>query len=248
MAARALILRDFYDGVETAAAKVETKRHGFAYLRELGRRAAVDYCEYKNGVYKYRLSGMAPGFFARLLEEHVEGALNLCAYFGAEKSRVLVMNLDSVSRWQGKEKIPALYLARGFGEAGIPPLVLRSGHGYHFLCRVAEPVENGRLREFAQALLRGVIAGMEARGVDTGDLQCTCHPRPRSGDVSIRLFGSPHMRTGLFPGVVTAIGRQDAVLGEDESWAYFEEYARDCTLAPEAFGRAWEKLCGGGGR
>lgn len=237
-----MTLRAFYTGVDRRIAKIETREHGFAFLRALSNGAHVDYAELKKGVYKYRLSGIEPGFFDELLRQHAAGDLNLCAYFGAEQNSVFALNVDSISSFAGKGKILALCLLEAFDALGVAPLTLRSGHGYHLLCRLARPAPNGALRALMDGAVRRAADAMERRGVTIADLQCTGHPRPRHGDVSLRLFGSAHVRTGLFPCVAARIGREDDLLGEAESWACFEDYLQNGALAKEQFEAACRRL------
>jgi hypothetical protein len=203
--------------------------------------ATLDYCEFRDSLYKYRLSGVDPDCFNELLNEHLSKNINLCVYFHKEKNNLFALNLDSTSMWQNKIKVAALYMAENLMELGFTPLIIKSGHGYHFWCRISAPVANVKLQDLMAVLMDTTINRMKAIGLENSDLRCTCYPRQKASDVSLRLFGSEHKKTGLFSFVVTQINTEDTMLDEEASWSYFESYMKECTISKELFDTAYEK-------
>lgn len=196
----------------------------------------LDYGELKSGIFKYRLSGLGPEDFEALLEEHVAKRVNLCAYFGEEKNRLFAFNLDGEGG--AGVKAAALYTADALARLGLFPLAVKSGHGYHLLCRLESPAENARLSALMDAVKKSVAQRLEAKGADAGELSCTCYPRARAGDISLRLFGSVHARTGEFSSVVRGIAAEDDLLSEEASWKCFEGFMRGCASDAACFERA----------
>ncbi|MDQ7092932.1 hypothetical protein REC12_04970 [Desulfosporosinus sp. PR] len=236
---KVMMLYEFYTGLDQEQVKIETKLHSLDYLKELSAKAKLEYCELSGKVYKYKLSGVSQDFYRELLKDHLDKKSNLCAYFRDKESSLFAFNLDSKSEWKDKIKIAALYMADSLLKVGIAPLILKSGHGYHFWCRNSVPVPNSKLQIFMSLIKKSTIQQMMLKGIETNDLQCTCYPRPNGKDVSLRLFGSKHMRTGMFSSVVTRIDAEDTILGEEDSWRYFDRYLREFTLAEKTFAKAF---------
>jgi hypothetical protein len=236
------LLNEFYSTIDREQVKIETKIHGFDYLSTLRNMAVLDYCELKNGVYKYRLSKVKIDLFMVLLNDHLAKKINLCTYFHKENNNLFALNLDFTSAWVNKIKIAALFMADNLMKIGITPLIIKSGHGYHIWCRISDPVKNIRLQAFMTVLTNLIVSQMNEKGLETSDLQCTCYPRPNVSDVSIRLFGSEHMKTGMFSSIITQINAEDAILSEEESWSYFERYMNESTVTREHFEKVVDDL------
>ena len=242
MHSKELLLDEFYTTIDRRQLKVETRSHGKDYIGTMWSAGEFDFGEYKNGVYKYRLSGVEPDRFTEFLEEHVEKKINLCVYFHIEKNNLFAINLDSTVKQGAEIKVMALYIAECMMKLGLPPLVIKSGHGYHFWCRICEPVENCRLQALMNALIKDAVQRLRAKGLKSENLQCICYPRPKASDISIRLFGSEHIISGRFSSVVTGINTEDTVLGEEESWRYFENYMNECTAAKARVEKALDDI------
>ena len=234
------LLREFYNTADTTRLKIETKFCGLPYCKELKRLGTLEYIAFDQKVCKYRISGLPPDAYQSFLEQHLEKKINLCAYFNPEENAVFAFNLDFVSAIGTDLKIYALYLFRDLYVLGIFPLVLRSGHGYHFWCKVSEPVANTKLRAFMKAACDKAFEEAVSKGVNTDLLRCTRYPRLNTGDISIRLFGSNHIVTGLFSNVVIRIDEADTILNEADSWSYFEKYLREYRIPVSGFFRACE--------
>lgn len=231
------LLKKFYETVDREKVKIETQNHGLGYFKLVDQLGTFEYGEFRNGVYKYRLSGIEPEVFTRLLRLHIQKELNLCVYLNHEANNVFVFNLDSYVE-QGLEiRIFANILAADLFGLGIRPIILKSGHGYHFWCRTAASVRNERLRGFMDAVVNMAVYQTAERGINVESLQCICYPRAVT-DVSIRMFGSRHTVSGRFVPVVTQIGPEDRVMNEEDSWRYFERYMNESSVKAEVFDKA----------
>jgi hypothetical protein len=232
------LLKDFYATIDKTQLKIETKHHGFGYFEEISRLATLDYTEFKNKTYKLKLTNIQPEDFETLLRQHLDSEINICAYFDEQENSVFCFNLDCFTDDDSGIRLVAKFLRETLQKLGILPLVLKSGHGYHFWCKLKDPVPNGELQAFMEALTG--IATFEA-ALDHADftkLQCICYPRPLTHDISIRLFGARHIGTGVFSPVVVGIGERDELLSEADSWRYFEEYALKCAVETSHFKKA----------
>lgn len=233
------LLTEFYTTVDHEQVKVETKSHGFDYMHKLNEIATLQYSEWKNGgVFKYKLANVTPSVFNDLLDLHLDSRINLCVFFNGKSNNIFCFNLDSFRGSDSSLKIVARFLLQNLKRLQIEPLILKSGHGYHFWCRLAAAEENGRLQAFMKAMSDVAAFQAAAGGVNISNLQCICYPRYIPNDISIRLFGCYHTVTGYFNSVVTKIGENDELLDDEASWRYFEDYIENCTISNELFGRA----------
>jgi hypothetical protein len=244
---RVELIREFYRALPMGSAKVETRRHGFAYLDELLRGgASLEYGELTltGLLHKYKLSGIPADRMTELLGEHVAGGCNVCLYFGESRNAILCFNLDNNRKASNTEVIPEMEAAvgalRGLLESlGFSPLVLASGRGFHLWCRLAGPVENGRLHAFMIRLAAKTAASLHDRGLDHNLVKMNLYPDRRTGNVvSLRLFGSVHSKNGVFSRVLSDKG----LLDERASWVAFEEHLGRGTTSLEAFEAAYVRL------
>jgi hypothetical protein len=222
------LIREFYRALPMGSAKVETRRHGFAYLDELlGGGVTLEYGELTLSglLHKYKISGIPPGRMTELLGQHIAGECNVCLYFDGSANAIFCFNLDNNRKAANTELIPEMEAAvealRGFLESyGFSPLVLASGRGFHLWCRLAGPVENGRLHGLMIRLAAKTAARLHDRGLDHNLVKMNLYPDRRTSHVvSLRLFGSVHSKNGVFSRVLTRAG----LLDEASSWAAFEE-------------------------
>lgn len=240
MEAKAELLKAFYPTADRTQAKLETAEHGPGFLRELQSMSTLRYGEWIEGTFKYRLEGISPAGFDVLLRRHLESSLNLCVYFHPRANAMFCLNLDRFQKSGENLRELAKILLALLRRLEIEPLVLQSGHGYHFWCRLAAPAENARLQEFLHAVTELSVFQAVAAGVSIARLQFICYPRPRVDDISIRLFGCRHTVSGLFSRVVASLDGGDLLLGEEESWAAFARYREMCTVPEDVFARAEE--------
>lgn len=233
------LLSRFYTTVDRGQVKIETRTHGFDYMRRLDEIASLQYSEWKNGVFKYKLTNVTEDVFEHFLGLHLESKINLCVFFNAERNNIFCFNLDTFNGSVESLKAVARFLQQNLRRLRIEPLILRSGHGYHFWCRLQSPEENARLQAFMQAMIDVAAFQAVAGGVNIASLQCICYPRHIANDISIRLFGCYHSVTGYFNSVVAKIGENDEILDEEASWRYFEEYLDKCTIENAHFDLAF---------
>ncbi len=239
--AKAALLKAFYPTADRTQAKLETAEHSPGFLRELQSMGTLRYGEWIEGTFKYRLAGISPEGFDALLRRHLESRLNLCVYFHPRANSMFCLNLDRFQKTEENLRELARILLALLRRLEIEPLVLRSGHGYHFWCRLAAPAENARLQEFLHAVTEVSVFQAVAGGVNIARLQFICYPRPRVDDISIRLFGCRHTVSGLFSRVVASLeDGGDLLLDEEESWAAFARYREMCTVPEDVFARAEE--------
>ncbi len=237
------LLNAFYSTIDKSQFKIETKEYLPELLDSRKTDAVFQYGEFKNGIFKYRFSNSDAKFFDQCLEDHLSARSNLCCYLDPNANNLFVFNLDTFEKLGEVDRCAEL---KAFATAlsdilfrlGLRPLILRSGHGYHFWCRLAAPVENHRLRALMDAVVEVAVLRLTAARIDLGKLQCICYPRVNTNDVSIRLFGSRHAVTGRFCGVVEKIGENRAILGDAESWLCFEQFMNRTSLDSSQFARA----------
>lgn len=235
------LLEEFYTTADKRKVKIETKKHGFSYLDELSLLGELRYSEWKNGVFKYNIAGLKAGVFESLIEKHLSGEINLCVYFSPHKNNIFCFNLDSFTDDRKSLVSAARFIADTLIRLHAEPLVLKSGHGYHFWCRLEKPRDNDEIIAFLQNVLDVAVFRAAADKNDVESLQCILYPRHNADDISIRLFGTHHSVSGKFISVVTEIDTEDTTLGEEDSWAYFEDYLKNKTIPDELF----NYCCGG---
>lgn len=219
------LLKFFFMSMDQERAKVETGSHGFDYLLYLKSLGKLEYSEWKNGVFKYKLTELKPHIFDDLLEQHLATKINLCIYFNGECNNIFCFNLDSFNDDDNSLKLVAQLMLENLKKLRIQPLILKSGHGYHFWCRLSDMVENSKIQSFMQAVVDITVFQATVNNINIAKLQCICYPRHKSHDISIRLFGSIHTVTGRFIHVVEKIDSEDVLLDKEKSWEYFEHYS-----------------------
>ncbi len=241
------LLREFYAGLPKDRVKVETDRHGFAFLDELlSGGATLEYGELTlHGLlHKYKLANVPERRMEELIAQHVRSECNVCLYFGDRTNSLFCFNLDNNHRANNTEIIPEMGLALevlrdGLERLGCEPLVLASGRGYHLWCRLAGPVENDRLYEFMLRSAAKTVARLHEAGRDYNRIKINLYPDRRIRDVvSLRLFGSVHAKNKVFSFVSTPLG----LLDEQASWERFEQHLRTGTIAVERFDEAYRTM------
>lgn len=233
-------LLEFYNAIDFSRVKIESKKSDIGYWNRLDAAAGLNYVEFSKNVCKYRMSGLSHEDFTYFLKQHIDKEINLCVYFNPEKNNLFAFNLDSVDPQINSIKIYALYVFKTLLSCDIFPLIIKSGHGYHFWGRINGLMENSRLRMFISAVSRRAFSLTAEQGVDMSVLRSILYPRSDTGDISIRMFGGKHMITGEFSHVVTRIDEKDTVLDEKESWDYFHQYIDECTVPADNL----NKICG----
>ena len=122
---------------------------------------------------------------------------------------------------------------------GCEPLIVASGRGFHLWCRSETPIENRRLYDFMLRVSVLAMARIHGEGLDYSKVKINVYPDPRTRDtVSLRLFGSAHMKNRVFSRVLAPEG----LLEEESSWAAFERHLIHSTLKEAQFGAALEAV------
>lgn len=242
------LLNAYYSTIDRSRFKVETRGFVPELLDAEATHGAFTYGEFKNGIFKYCFSGAAPALFDWCLESHLRAELNICCYLNPQENSIFAFNLDSYEKLDAVDNTPEI---RSFAEIVsdilvklcLRPMIIRSGHGYHFWCRLAEPVANSKLQSFMDAVVAVATFELIARRIEIGKLQCICYPRVNTRDVSIRLFGSRHTVTGRFSGIVKNAGENETILDEEQSWQFFEQCLNQPHITREQFAHALDCVC-----
>jgi len=241
MDSRIILLNKFYS-IDKTKAKIESRDKGIEYLDSLQKNSVFEYGEFKNGIYKYKLSDISSTRFDEMLNEHIETKFNLCAYFNKERNNNFAFNLDYSGMPTNDVKVATLLLMQNLIKLDIYPLIIKSGRGYHMWCKIDEKIENTKLTSFMTKLKQVSIFKTKRDGFDTENVNCTQYPRANINDISLRIFGSSHIDTGMFSSVVTEININDKLLDISESWNYFEWYINNRTITKACFDNAYENI------
>jgi hypothetical protein len=242
---RVELLKEFYRGLPTDRAKVETYEYGFDFLdRMTSGGATLEYGELTLSglLHKYKLSQITAPLMDELLLSHVEKRRNVCLYFDDRANSTFCFNLDNNHKTNNTEIIPEMEMAvrvtrDSLARVGCDPLIVASGRGYHVWCRTDSAIENGRLYDFMRRIAVRTLATLHEAGHDHKKIKFNVYPDRRTRDtVSLRLFGSDHAKNRVFSRVLTPQG----LLDEDGSWEYFEWHLSSQTIRAETFGRAFE--------
>ena len=246
MDTRVDLLEAFYTSMSQDKLKLESKSYGFDFVQALtADGATLDYGQLDNNfVHKYRLLNVSEEHRKQLLQGHVDQAYNVCLYFNETANNVLCFNLDNNYKDKNTAMIPemelaAKYLQEHLGQYGMQPLVIKSGRGNHLWCRFDTPIANRQLYVFMVQIAAKTLASLHMSRHDYHTIKFNMGPNPKVVNVvSLRLFGSKHVKTGAFSSVRT----DDGLLNETDSWRYFEDYIVNQTIREEQFTLACAKL------
>lgn len=229
------LLTQFYSTIDKTSLKLETTKGGFLYLEKLSDLGTLLYSEWKNSVFKYKISNISDKEFHSLIDLHLSGEINYCAYLNSEKNNICCFNLDSFEDDLCNLKVVTIYLVENLLRLNIEPLILKSGHGYHLWIRLVEEYPNAVLLKFMENMIDVAVFQSVVKGVSIKELQCIFYPRVNKGDISIRLFGTYHSVTKKFVGVTVRIDKKDMVLSEEQSWEYFKDFLERANVSSETF-------------
>ncbi len=247
---RVSLLKEFYRGLPKDRAKLETHEYGFDFLEKLLAGGVVlEYGELTLSrlLHKYKLAHIPERRMDDFLLSHVEKACNVCLYFDGRANDIFCFNLDNNHQVNSSALIPEIEFAikvlvehlRGLG---CEPLVVASGRGYHVWGRLDGPVANERLHDFLLRSAVATVAALHREGLDYHRIKFNFYPDTRiSNVVSLRLFGSLHMKNQVFSRILTP----DGLLDEAASWEYFADYLKNKTIAVARFNAACESLVTG---
>jgi hypothetical protein len=240
MDSRVSLLKEFCQGFPKDRAKLETEEYGFAFLeRLLTDGVTLEYGELTPAglVHKYKLAGIPEGRMDELLLAHVEKACNVCLYFDIRANDTFCFNLDNNHQINSSQIIPEMDLAvRELGGhlrgLGCEPLIVASGRGYHVWGRLEAAVANERLHDFMLRSGAATLAALVRQGLDRRQIKFNFYPDPRNQHVvSLRLFGSRHVKNKVFSRILTPQG----LLDETASWEFFADYLKTRTIALARF-------------
>lgn len=229
------LLTEFYSSINKTCFKLETTKGSFDYLEHLKTLGELEYSEWKNTVFKYKLNNIESLEFEKLIDLHIAGEINYCAYLGEKANNIFCFNLDSFNEDYTNLKIVAIYLIKDLLKLNIEPLILSSGHGYHIWVRLEENFDNLILLNFMENMMDIATFQAISNDVNIKDLQCIFYPRLKFDDISIRLFGTTHTVTKKFISVVGKIDREDTLLNEFDSWQFFSDYLSCSKVSSQIF-------------
>lgn len=246
MAAKVELLEAFYRTMRRDKVKIETKNYGFDFIQQLtGNDVTLDYVQMENNfIHKYRLLQVPEHHRRKLLQGHINQDYNVCLYFDDIANNTLCFNLDNNCKVNNNEPIPAVDLAAGFlqqhlAEYGMAAVSIKSGRGYHLWCCFARPIANQLLLEFMIRISAQTLASLHYNKCDYHAVKINMSPNPKYvSSLSLRAFGSRHIRTGTFSHIKTPGG----ILNEAESWQYFADYIKNKTISEQQFMLAQAEL------
>ena len=246
MAAKVELLEAFYRTMRRDKVKIETKNYGFDFIQQLtGNEITLDYVQMENNfIHKYRLLQVSEQHRRKLLQGHVNQDYNVCLYFDDTANNTLCFNLDNNFKVNNNEHIPAVDLTADFlqqhlGEYGMETVNIKSGRGYHLWCCFARPIANQLLLDFMIRISAKALASLHYNKCDYHAVKINMSPNPKYvSSLSLRAFGSRHIRTGTF----SYIKNQSGILNEEESWQYFEDYMKNKTISEQQFMLAHAEL------
>ncbi len=246
MVDRVELLEALYQAMRRDKVKIEAKKFGFAVINELtAAGGTLDYGQMENNfIHKYRLLNLSADHWKKLLRGHVKQEYNACLYFAETANNTLCFNLDNNFKINNNELIPetrlaAEFLGRHLESYGLEPLTILSGRGYHLWCRFAKPLANQLLLDFMIRIAAQTLASLHYSRHDYHSVKINMSPHPQYvKGISIRAFGSKHIKTGSFSGVKTP----DGILDEENSWDYFGKYLTNKTVSEEHFRQAYDEL------
>lgn len=181
-----------------------------------------------------------------MLLSHVRKECNVCLYFKESSNSLFCFNMDKSPKFSTTAMLPELELGVSLlreilTSLGCEPLVVASGKGCHLWCRLAAAAGNEELYNFMLRAMAKALYGLHQKGLDHQRLHVRFYPDPRTLDkISLRLFGSDHVKDGRFSHVLT----REGLLDEEGSWAAFEAHLRLKTIGAETFRDACGRLAG----
>lgn len=246
MDTRVELLNEFYQTMCKDKVKIEDKHYGFSFVDELtADETKLDYVQVeKDFIHKYRLLNVTKARRRQLFIGHVSQAYNVCLYFNETANNIFCFNLDNNFKKDNNEIIPELrlaadYVVKELARYGMEAVTVESGRGYHQWCQLKKPVDNELLLKFMIRISARALAALQYSGHDYHAVKINMSPNPKFVNIiSLRAFGSRHIKTGGFSHVV-ADGR---VLGEEDSWQYISDYLVNKTISEECFMYAYQEL------
>ncbi|MBU2702554.1 hypothetical protein Ga0466249_003688 [Sporomusaceae bacterium BoRhaA] len=246
MDTRVELLEAFYQTMRKDKIKIENKNYGFDFINQLtANDAMLDYGQMENNfIHKYRLLNVSEQLRERLLQGHVNQEYNVCLYFDETANNTLCFNLDNNFKTNNTQLISEMklavdYLQQHLGKYGIETVCIKSGRGYHQWCHFERPIANRLLLNFMIRIAAKTLASLHYSNHDYHTIKINMSPNPKFVNVlSLRAFGSRHIKTGNFSHIQT----KDGVLNEEDSWKYFSDYMINKTISEQQFMLAYDDL------
>ncbi len=244
---RVRLLKEFYRGLPKDRAKLETEEYGFAFLeRLLTDGMTLEYGELTpfGLVHKYKLACIPEHRMDEFFLSHVQKACNVCLYFDVRANDTFCFNLDNNRQVNSSEIITEMQVAvreleGHLRDLGCESLIVASGRGYHVWCRLEAAVANEQLHDFMLRSGAVTLAALVRRGLDRNQIKLDFYPDPRNQHVvSLRLFGSRHVKNKVFSRILAPHG----LLDESASWRFFADFMNNRTVALARFQASHDSL------
>lgn len=247
MDTRVELVSAFYQAMCEDKVKLETKNYGFEFVKNLTSGGeTLDYVQMENHfIHKYRLLNVSEHRRQSLLQGHVNQDYNVCLYFDETANNTLCFNIDNNYKKNNNEIIPEVelavdYIQQHLGTYGMEAVSVKSGRGYHVWLRFERPIANQLLLDFMIQISARTLASLHVNQHDYHAVKINMSPNPHFVKIiSLRAFGSKHIKTGSFSHIKAKAG---ALLSEDDSWKYFENYMINKTVSERQFGLAYDEV------
>jgi hypothetical protein len=246
MDTRIALLKEFYSTRQKDKLKLETNCYGFEFLDSLlSDGVMLEYGELSDRlIHKYKLMNVAGSRVDELLKGHINKEYNVCLYFDEQANNIFSFNLDNNLKENDTELTPEMKfsvdcLMEHLIDLAIEPFVTVSGRGYHVWCRLDEPIDNKILYGFMMKMAARTMESLHKNGYDYNRVKFNMYPNNEIVNiVSLRFFGSEHIKNKVFSYVYTKNGTLDEI----DSWIYFAEYMRNKTISKDQFIESSDKL------
>lgn len=246
MDTRVELLDAFYQTMRRDKVKIENKNYGFDFINGLTADDVIlDYVQMENNfIHKYRLLNISEQRRKILMQGHVNQEYNVCLYFDERANNTFCFNFDNNLKINNNQIIPELgiavdYLQQHLGKYGIETISVKSGRGYHQWCRLAKPIANQLLLDFMIRIAAKTLASLHYNNHDYRAIKINMNPNPQFvNNLSLRAFGSRHIKTGKF----THIETKEGALNEEDSWKHFSNYIINKTISKQQFKLAYDDL------
>lgn len=232
------LLKEFYSTMRRDMLKWEVKQWGIDWLEMIEKSGAkIEYGELTNGIPKYKITNIPGKYFDYMLKTHTEQDANVCIYYNNKENTVLSFNLDDNNK-KGNEilnelKAAVCIITEYLKILDIEPLVIVSGRGYHIILRFSHPIDNDKLSDFILLIEIWNKLIFKETNHDINKINVCSYPNKFDNTThSLRLFGSKHIKNQVFSYVCSP---KLGVLGEKESWEYFEYYMNHKTISLKHF-------------
>ena len=224
------LLKQYFESVSRSVIKYETiQNYGFDFLNTI--KDNIVYTELLKNISKYKLQNLTEEQFDTYLMKHIEKQDNVCAYFNTKANNVFIFNIDEEKK--GLANATAKYMYNFLVLAGIEPMMLKSGRGWHLWCRLTQRVPNAIIADYMIQIILITTLWLKFEGYDEKKVNISRYPMyPEKQSNSLRFPMSYHVRTKEFSNVSHPIRGE---LSEEESWDFLKEHMETKSLTVEEF-------------